>query len=252
MKAKLYVNKPGIIAGITLKEEGLPECSNMALHSCVDHNNVIENRKKLANLLNCGLGDFVCSHQTHSANFHNVLKCDKGRGAETMDDAIPDNDGMYTYETGLLLCCFTADCVPVLFYHERARLAGVIHSGWQGTVREITRKLLNHLINQENCSPDGFQIIIGPALSQKRFEVDEDVCQRFKELGYADAFIDRNESTGKYHIDNQLTVKKQCERCGIDPVQIVLDRTCTFESEEGFSYRQDKRCGRHLSFIMMR
>ncbi len=54
----------------------------------------------------------------------------------------------------------------------------------------------------------------------------------------------------KYHIDNQQTVKRQCELAGIPANQIQLDETCTFLSPDGFSYRQDKQAGRHLSFIM--
>ena len=59
-----------------------------------------------------------------------------------------------------------------------------------------------------------------------------------------------NGQTLKYHIDNQQTVKKQCELAGIPAEQITIDRTCTYVSTDGFSYRQDKQVGRHLSFIM--
>ncbi|MER2237037.1 MAG: laccase domain-containing protein, partial [Psychrobacillus sp.] len=34
------------------------------------------------------------------------------------------------------------------------------------------------------------------------------------------------------------------------PEQISIDRTCTFLSPDGFSYREDRNTGRHLSFIM--
>ena len=59
-----------------------------------------------------------------------------------------------------------------------------------------------------------------------------------------------NEETHKYHIDNQLTVKKQCELAGIPTDQITIDPTCTYVSPIGFSYREDKKSGRHMSFIM--
>ena len=66
----------------------------------------------------------------------------------------------------------------------------------------------------------------------------------------ADDFIGFNDQTHKYHIDNQLTVKKQCELAGIPAEQIVIDRTCTYNSPDGFSYRQDKQSGRHLCYIL--
>lgn len=238
------------LAGITMKDPAEPEAGNMALHACENTDSIIENRGKLAAFLNCGLEDFVCAYQCHSANFHKVTREDRGRGAETMENAILDTDALYTFETGLLLCCFTADCVPVILYSEADGLAGAIHSGWEGTVREITPKVLTHLIHTEHCSPDDIKIIIGPAISQEKFEVDRDVYDRFKALGYADEFMFYNEQTGKYHIDNQLVVKKQCELQGIPPGSILINRSCTYSSPDCFSHRRDKSCGRHLSFII--
>ncbi|MBR0599861.1 peptidoglycan editing factor PgeF [Sinanaerobacter chloroacetimidivorans] len=250
MKIKVYFENDKYIAGITLRDESEPEDGNMALHACENPDRVIANRIKLAEMLNCGLDDFVCSYQTHSSNFHQVTQTDRGRGAKSMDTAIADNDALYTDEPNLLLCCFTADCVPVTFYNEISGLIGMIHSGWQGTVKEITSKVLEQIIQLEHCCPDDLKIHLGPALSQNRFEVDKDVCEKFEALGYAEDFIYYNDRTHKYHIDNQQVVKRQCERMGIRQERITVDETCTYDSPYGFSYRKDKNCGRHLSFIM--
>lgn len=250
METKLYLKNSKIIAGMTLKDSTEPQSNNMALHACVNTDNIIENRQKLAVFLNCGLDDFVCAWQSHSSNFHKVTLLDKGRGSDTMDTAIPDTDALYTYEPNLLLCCFTSDCVPVIFYDEVTGLIGTIHSGWQGTVKEIASKVLAHLIRFEDCDPRSLNVIIGSALSQEKFEVDEDVCEKFKNLGYGDEYIYFNENTQKSHIDNQMIVSKQCEMKGIRKEKILIDRTCTFQDPEHFSYRQDKNCGRHMSFVM--
>src|SRR5699024_12667421 len=87
------------------------------------------------------------------------------------------------------------------------------------------------------------------ALSQEKFEVDEDVYVQFQRLGYADEWMYVNETTQKYHIDNQRVVQKQCELAGIPADNITIDRTCTFLDEEGFSHRQDRNAGRHVSVI---
>lgn len=250
MSVKIYLNNDQFIAGTTLKANRNPEQNNMALHVCKNPLGIIENRQKLASTLNCGIHDFVCANQTHSANVHQVTLDDKGRGALDADNAIANTDALYTFESNTLLCTFTADCVPVIFYHEASGLSGVIHSGWQGTVKEITLKLFQGIINNNHVAAKDIQVIIGPALSQEKFEVDADVYEKFVALGYAGDLMYFNNETNKYHIDNQLTVKKQCELAGIPPENILIDRTCTFKSEEGFSYRQDKKSGRHLSFIM--
>lgn len=250
MKIKWFVNNDTFVAGMTLKSESLPEQNNMALHACIEKEHVIQNRGKLATMLGCQLENFVCANQTHSANFHRVTVADQGRGALENDTAIPNTDALYTFEPNLLLCCFTADCVPVVFYDHHSHLIGVIHSGWQGTVKEISRKLFNHLQQVEQCDLTKIHVQIGAALSQKKFEVDKDVYEQFRALGYADEYMYFNHQTNKYHIDNQLTVKKQCELAGIPSQQITIDRTCTYLSADGFSYRENKQCGRHVSFIM--
>lgn len=250
MKTKIYVNNEHFIAGVTLKDNTEKEFNNMALHACQTPHNVLENRLKFSSIIQCSLDNFVCANQTHSANFYKVTASDRGRGSIHTVDSIPNTDALYTTEQNLLLCSFSADCVPVIFYNGQTGIAGVIHSGWQGTTQEITKKTLEHILNIEHCSPHDFSIIIGPALSQEKFEVDKDVYTKFLNLGYAKDFMYFNEQTSKYHIDNQLTVKKQCELAGIPATNITIDHMCTFASSEGFSYRQDKQSGRHLSFIM--
>ena len=250
MKTKIYLNNEKFIAGMTMKDVTELESNNMALHACQSPDNIVKNRNKLASYLDSELDTFVCANQTHSSNFHRVTLDDRGRGADRVDTAIADTDALYTYEPDLLLCSFAADCVPVIFHNEVDGLVGVIHSGWQGTIKEISLKLFEHLTRVEHCNPNDLHVQIGAALSQEKFEVDEDVYRKFKELGYADDFMYYNEQTRKYHIDNQLTVKKQCELAGIPSERITIDRTCTYVSPNGFSYRQDKKVGRHLSFIM--
>ncbi|MFK4998929.1 peptidoglycan editing factor PgeF [Bacillus sp. N9] len=249
---RLYVNNKQFIAGMTMKNEAKLENNNMALHVCQNPSHVVENRKNLAAILNCGLDAFVCANQTHSANFQRITVADSGRGAKQQNTAIPNTDALYTYEPNLLLCSFSADCVPIIFYNEIDGLIGVIHSGWQGTVKEITLKLFDHLKRVEHVRLSDVHVQIGAALSQEKFEVDEDVYVKFKKLGYADDFMYYNAQTKKYHIDNQLTVKRQCQLAGIRSEQISIDRTCTYLDPNGFSYRQDKQTGRHLSFIMRR
>lgn len=249
---KLYVNKPNVVAGITLKQTEYAESNNMALHVSEKREDVIENRLRLAHTLEQPLETFVCAEQTHSANVYKVTKQDRGRGTTNQQNAIPNTDALYTRESGIVLCTFTADCVPVFFYNEKSKIIGVIHSGWSGTIQEITPKTLQHISEQESCCITDFYIKIGTALSQNRFEVDEDVFVLFDGLGYATPFIQFNEETTKYHIDNQRVIETQCERIGIPKDNITIDNTCTYDSEYGFSYREDHQSGRHMGFIFQK
>ncbi|WP_142830878.1 peptidoglycan editing factor PgeF [Planococcus soli] len=250
MTAKIYANDEQFISGMTQRDTAEPENNNMALHACENPQTVLTNRKNLAQLLDVSLADFICTQQTHSANFRRVSAADKGRGAYDAEDAFSDTDALYTYDAGVVLCSFAADCVPVIIRDPKTGLTAVVHSGWQGTIKEIVPKLLHQLIKIEQSTPADLDIQIGAAISQQHFEVDHDVYSKFKTLGYADEFMYFNDATNKYHIDNQATVKRQCEAAGVPSEQIHIDRTCTFSSSDGFSYRQDKKSGRHLIFAM--
>ena len=250
MTSTIYVNNAQFIAGTTLKVKDGLEQFNMGLHVAKDASAVIENRKQLAASLNCSLNQLVCANQTHSANFYKVTKEDCGKGVTSLETAIADTDALYTFEAGSILTSFSADCVPVVIYSEKDGLAAVVHSGWQGTVKEITFKLLEHLKLVEGCDVSHMQIVIGTALSQQRFEVDYDVYEKFLQLGYAQSFMYYKEETEKYHIDNQLVVKQQCLLAGVPDANITIDPTCTFERADGFSYRQQRDAGRHCTFIL--
>ncbi|OED33822.1 laccase [Planococcus maritimus] len=247
---KTYIDNDFYTAGISVKDPQTKGENNMALHAGIDREQSLENRKVLLAALGYTMDELVCAHQTHSNHFQKVSQQDAGKGARTFADAIADTDALYTRDTGLVLSSFAADCVPVTFYHVTEELIGAVHSGWQGTVKELVPHLFAHLISNENCAPEGFRVQIGMALSQEKFEVDKDVYLKFKALGYADPFISFNEATGKYHIDNQLTVKTQLLRAGVPADRITIDRSCTFKSPNGFSYREDKQCGRHMAYIV--
>lgn len=244
----LFIQTDRVLAGMTMKDSGAFENNNMALHSCENPEDIIKNREKLAAELGVTLDDFVCPNQTHSANFYEVTLADKGKGVRSLDDAIDQTDAIYTFEKDIVLTSFSADCVPVIFYHDDG-VVGVIHSGWRGTVQEITRKLFTHLVEEKQCDPSGFHVYIGAALSQQNFEVDLDVAEQFQELIYAKKYMAYDKIKDKYFIDNQKTVKEQCELTGIPRGNIYINDMCTMDSERGFSHRRDKGLGRHLTFI---
>lgn len=131
MNIKYYLDNNEFLSGMTLKDSTEPENNNMALHTCINAEDVIANREKLALTLHCELNDFVCARQTHSDHSHKVILLDKGKGSSIDSTSIQDTDALYTYEPNLLLCAFTADCVPVIFHDKLSGVIGVIHSGWQ-------------------------------------------------------------------------------------------------------------------------
>lgn len=252
MTIQYHWNNSTIKAGITLKNDKYAEDNNMGLHVSNMPEVVVTNRERLAKMLGLPLTQFVCAEQTHSDQFYKVTAADMGRGALSMSDAILATDALYTFEKEIVLCSFTADCVPLTFYDDNSQLIGVIHSGWQGSVKEIAKKLFEHLIDTEKINPENLHVHLGPCISQNRFEVDADVMRKFSDLGYAQDYIEYKAETKKYHIDNQAVVTAQCQSVGIPLSQISVDQQCTFDGQAHFSHRQDRETGRHLSFIVRR
>src|SRR5699024_9922029 len=161
MNKKMYVNQSTLLAGMTLKDTQQKENNSMAFHVCETEAAVIENRQALADTLSILLDQFVCVIQTNRSILYEVTTQVIGRVAYKIETEIKNTDAVYTYEPNVLLCTFTADCVPVLFYHETTGVIGAIHSGWQGTVMEITKQLFTYLIDVEQHDPEGFHVYIG-------------------------------------------------------------------------------------------
>lgn len=242
------------IAGTTLKVSANPESFNMALHACNQKDSVLINRKRFSKDLNIPLENCVFAKQTHSDHIKKVTKEDLGKGVFDYSNAIDDTDALYTKEKGICLGVFHADCVPVLMIDPVSEIICAIHSGWQGTVKEITKKTIQHLKNVEGVNPENLKVYIGPSITQSVFEVGIEVIEQVKKMS-----IDTsktyyfNESTQKGYVDNKELNRLLCISEGVLPEKINVDKNCTFSNSENFfSYRKDKECGRHMSFIMMK
>ena len=253
-KYLIWKNDQKLLAATSLKVTDQPSSFNMALHVNDDNQKVIHNREQLAKDFDFDLHKAVFAKQTHSDHIHKVSKADIGKGAYEYASAIEDCDCLYTKEKDICLGVFHADCVPVLIYDPIQEIICAIHAGWQGTVKEITRKALEVLINQEGCNPKNILVYIGPAISQANFEVDDDVVEKVKAMSFdTKDYIYTNQSNKKSYVDNQQLNAQQCKLMGVDASNIYIDKNCTYSNQEKFfSYRRAKECGRHMSFIMLR
>lgn len=73
-------------------------------------------------------------------------------------ESIPQVDALLTRQPGIRLRIGTADCAPIIIYDPITHSGGVVHAGFQGTVREIVRETLKEF-NAANV-----YIGIGPAI----------------------------------------------------------------------------------------
>ena len=226
---------------------------NMSFHASTTHDDVLQNRQKLAEKLGTSLSCMVATLQQHTTNFIQVTKQDGGKGMFSRDDAFVGYDAMYTRNPDLWLWVFHADCCPVLLYSPDQKIIAAIHSGWRGTVGEIVGKVTKHLIEEEHCDPRQFYAYIGPSINQKNFEAKDDIIDLVKKMSFDTSSFYIKKEDGAYLLDSRGLIQQQLLNLGLNQKRITVSPYCTIENEDlFFSYRRDKSPHRHITLIRMK
>lgn len=121
-------------------------------------------------------GVITPEHQAHSTN----VACIPEDQAHTYGV-----DALITDQRGITIGVRTADCVPVLLYDARRHAAAAIHSGWKGTLHNITAKTIERMQECYGSNPEDIRAVIGPCIHIDAFEVGEEVYTEFHAKGYA-------------------------------------------------------------------
>ena len=251
MKQILWKPAMHILAGTTLRDPAQKECFDLALHTNHNADSILENRTVLANTLDTKASDWVFAKQTHSDHIYKVESKDKGKGAFAFNDGIDDCDALYTRESDIGIGVFHADCVAVLLYDPYTNIIAAIHSGWQGSVKEITRKCVERLSQQEGVDHSHLLAYISCAIGFKSFEVGNEVVDQIASMSFDTARFIQRISKEKALIDNKGLNEQMLINCGVRKENITVNPNDTFfDNDAFFSYRRDKQCGRHLSYIL--
>lgn len=142
--------------------------------------NVDENFRRIADVLDCSMEDFVLSHQTHTTNVKVVTAQDKGRGI-VKELEYTDIDGLVTNEPGIVLSTFYADCVPLFLVDPVKKAIGLSHSGWRGTVEKMGKVTIQKMTQEYGSDPKDIIAAIGPSICVDCYEVSMDVADAFRE-----------------------------------------------------------------------
>lgn len=163
---------------------------------------VDENFRRVAQVLDCGVEDFVCSDQTHTTNVRRVTKADRGKGVAVPKD-YTDVDGLITDETGIVLATFYADCVPLFIVDTKNRAIGLSHSGWKGTVGRMGACTLKAMREAFGTKAEDVVAAVGPSICRDCYEVGQEVAEQFRE-GFSQAEAAQiliPKGNGKYLLD---------------------------------------------------
>lgn len=231
--------------GYTVRQGGYSaypaQSFNMALYIGDDNKNVHAHQEMLAEEINFPRESWVLPIQKHGGNIKEVTAADGGTNIKTLSDQLYDVDGLYTYDTGVLLTMNYADCVPVYVYSTADNFIGLAHAGWRGTAAHITEKLINCYAG----SKDNLRVIIGISINKEYYEVDKTVIDA---LGIIPESSYEQTDTG-WQLDLKDVNKYQAVQAGISEKHISVASLGT-EADEFFSYRLEQgNTGRALAFI---
>jgi YfiH family protein len=203
---------------------------------------VLLNYERLFNELNISKG--IGSIQTHSDNIYKVEESNE-------KFMVLDNfDGFVTDQKGIALITTYADCTPIYFYDPKKSVIGIVHSGYKGTFKRISVKLIDIMINEYGCFIDDIIALIGPTIQKCHFEVSKDFLEINNAVEFEQFLEYRNE---KYYFDLLGTNINILVKKGIKKENIVYTNKCTYcDSESFFSFRRDGiNSGRMVALIEM-
>ena len=219
--------------------------------------NVLENFRRIGEVFGKTLEDFVLSKQSHETKVLKVGQKDKGKGISRERD-YEGIDALISNERGIILSCFTADCVPILFFDPVQKAIGACHSGWRGTKGKILRNVVEEMKKEFSSKAEDILIAIGPCISKEQYIVSEDLG-----LSFLDDYPEcREEDTAspiqriseeKFQLDLWDLNRRIALESGIQEEHISISGYCTMENPELFfshRYSQGKR-GLQGAFICL-
>ena len=195
--------------------------------------------KDILNILK--LNDYYETKQMHS-DIVNII-----------DDNYINNtigDALITNIPNKPLIIKVADCIPILLYDKENKVLSLVHSGWKGTLQNITSKTINIMINKFNSKPNNIIACIYPSIRQCHFEVEEDVYSQFKnKTNNIDKYTIKKEN--KYYIDLQSIIKDNLKELGIN--NIIDTNICTYCNNHIYhSYRYNHTDKRNILLAMIK
>lgn len=189
---------------------------------------VDENFRRVAQALGCGVEDFVCSDQTHTANVRRVTGADRGKGIVTPKD-YTDVDGLITDEEGIVLATFYADCVPLFLVDTKNRAIGLSHSGWRGTVGRMGAHTIAAMKEAYGTQAEDLVVAIGPSICRECYEVSSDVAAQFErefpETALQEILFPKG--GGKYQLDLWRANSHVFLEAGVPEERIHVTDICT-------------------------
>ena len=191
---------------------------NLAQHVGDDEHLVNKNRQLLPNYQN-----FTWLNQTHS----NVC-VDLGM-TDSVISATLQADACFSTRKSQVCAVLTADCLPVLLCDTQGTCVAAVHAGWRG----LANGVIENTVSKMPVHAKNLMAWMGPAISQRHFEVGKEVKETFSD--YPRAFSQITED--KYFTNLYYIAKQKMLDLGI--LHVSGGEYCTYQQDDlFFSHRR--------------
>ena len=188
-----------------------------------------------------GLALPTYGHQVHESR---VMPVEADTGSLLAGEA----DGVITALTDRPVGVFSADCLPLLIYADRAVAA--VHAGWRSTCLNIAQQSVSRFSAQYGIVAASLRAYIGPCIGQCCLEMGDEVFAQFvaADSRWQQFFARR----GRWYLNLRALNRWQLQQAGVPSDQIIDYEKCTFcRPGEYFSFRRQRQHnGSMFSFVV--
>jgi YfiH family protein len=254
LSPKFETQSPVTIQGFTTRHEGVSRppynSLNLGINTDDSPHNVEGNRNLLSRTFRITIDRLVTVRQNHGSD---ILVLDSPNDDFSHFLGI-EADAIITNQPEVMLGITVADCVPILLFDPVKKVIAAVHSGWQGTVLNITNKTVEGMANIFGSRKEEIKAAIGPCIGSCCYEVDQPVRDRFKDQPDLWNTISAPKGKDKWNLDLALANRIQLEESGVPSESIQTAGQCVSCLKElYFSYRRDNgETGRQMGFIMLK
>ncbi len=240
-QSPLLAGFPELVHGFFTRQGGVSrgpyESLNLSFAVGDRRDAVVENRRLVQQAL--GLSYLAEAKQVHGNNEAVV----RGIPAESAGEP-QAADILLSSQPGVGLLIKQADCQAVLLYDPGLRVVANVHCGWRGQVQNVLGEVVLRLKERFGCRPADLYAAISPSLGP--------CCAEFRH--YQEEFPAElwSYQVRPNYFDLWRLSRDQLAAAGLQPERLEAAGVCTrCLTREFFSYRRDRRTGRHGTVIAL-
>jgi len=211
---------------------------------------VIENRKRAFRALGQSFDSVYDVWQVHG---NDVICAHAPRKPNT---PYVQADAILTGNKNVTLFMRFADCVPILLYDPHRKIVGLVHAGWQGTLKKVASIAVDSMQAQYGSSRGEILACIGPSIGAHHYEIGMEIVKEVQESfgQYASSLLQSNNVTsGGSGIQLDLWEANRLILAESGVKQIEISGICTAcDTSDWYSHRAEYgRTGRFGALIAL-